>query len=232
MTITESTRPTISERLASAANSSDLSVQIDKRGDADYLIAAGCTPARLGRYVYQLMAEWDSCAKPRPVTPADIERLAAELPRIKATKQTKRGAQVVERLDLVGAQAKYGEWLEGERRRVLGRLKSLQPLMDAHAGLLPWVVGRGYQNASQKLLDVLGWWADRRCQACHGTAEREGRPCKRCKGSGERPIPHGQEGQAISEHIAAHVDRARVGTRKGLQGMRKLKAFAAGESSC
>lgn len=225
-------RPTISERLASAANSSDLTVQTEKRGDADYLIAAGCTPARLGRYVFQLLAEWDACAKPRPVTPADIERIAAELPRLLSTKKGKKGPQVVERLDLVAAQAKYAEWLAVERRVVLARLKSLQPLMDPHAGLLPWVVARSLQNPSQKLLDVLGWWADRRCPACEGTKEQEGRACNRCKGSGERPIPHGREGQAISEHIAAHVDRARVGTRKGLQGMRHLKAFAAGETSC
>ena len=232
MTTTTDNRRTVSERLASAANSSDLSVQIDKRGDADYLIAAGATPARLGRYVFQLMSEWDSCAKPRPATAADIEHLAAELPRLKATKRTKRGTQIVERLDLVSAQNRYAEWLEKERHQVFVRLKSLQPLMDPHAGFLPWVVARGYQNPARKLLDVLGWWADRRCSACEGTKEREGRPCKKCRGTGERPIPHGQDGQTISEHIAAHVDRARVGTRNGLKGMRNLKAFAAGEIVC
>ncbi len=224
-------RPTIAERLTSAGNSSDLTVSCDARGDVDLLIAAGSTTASLGRYVYQLMTEWDACAKPRVPTAADIERLAEHLPRIKVEKRNKRGVRQVEALDLQGAMAEADAWLIAERRRVLGRLRSLPKLMDRHSGLLPWVVAQGYTSPDVKLLDVLGWWADRRCPVCSGTKVRDGRACKVCRGIGERDIPHGREGQTISEHIAAHVDRARQGTRKALVGLNRVKAYAAGKDS-
>lgn len=221
-------RTTLTERLTRAGNSSDLSVRVEARGDADYLIAAGLASNKIGRYVYQLMTEWDASAKPRPVSDTDIERIAERLPRIKTTKQGRRGARTVETLDLSAARAKLAAWMDGERRRILGRLHSLPKLMDPHAGLLPWVVARGYTSPREKLLDVLGWWADRRCMACQGTGERENRACKSCKGFGTRDIPHGLEGRAISEEIARHVDASRCNTIAGLKGIKRLKAFAAG----
>lgn len=40
--------------------------------------------------------------------------------------------------------------------------------------------------------------------------EGEGRAhCMACRGVDERPVPHGQEGPRISEHIAHHLHRAR-----------------------
>lgn len=65
-------QPTVAERLTSAISSSDLSVNLESRGDADYLITAGLQPAKLGRLVYQLMAEWDTREKPRPLTEAQL----------------------------------------------------------------------------------------------------------------------------------------------------------------
>lgn len=49
---TVATKPTVAEHLASASNSSDLSVSVNARGDVDYLIAAGMAPAQVGRLVY------------------------------------------------------------------------------------------------------------------------------------------------------------------------------------
>jgi hypothetical protein len=80
-------KPNLIERMTSASNSSDLSVSLDFRGDADFLIASGMQPAKLGRLVYQLMAEWDSRLKPRMLTAADIERVAEGMPRL--AKKTK-----------------------------------------------------------------------------------------------------------------------------------------------
>lgn len=227
MSITKD-RPTIAERLASSGNSPDLSVNIETRGDADLLIAAGSSKAVIGRYVYQLMTEWDACAKPRPITEADIQKIAERLPRVKRVKAGKRGPRTVEALDTASARVQLDEWLAGERRRILGRLQALPKLMDQHAGLLPWVEQQGYAKPREKLLDVLGWWADRRCPACLGTAERGSLACKTCKGFGQREIPHGLEGLAISEHIAREVDRARRNTIDSLKGIRNLKEYAAG----
>ncbi|SDP28731.1 hypothetical protein SAMN04489708_11059 [Paracidovorax cattleyae] len=219
--------PTAAERLTSAGASSDLTVSLDKRGDVDYLIASGKTPAVIGRRVYQLMTEWDSCAKPRSLTSADIELIAQRLPRIKVQKHGKRGVREVEALDLLGARAAADAWLAEERRRVLQRLPSLRHLVDEHAGLLAWVAGRGINEPRTKLLDVLGWWADRRCPVCQGTKERDGQACKVCRGSGERQVPHGTDGLRISEHIAHHVCRARSGSRAALKQLPAWKNFAA-----
>lgn len=227
MTITED-RPTIAERVTSASNSSDLSVRIDARGDADYLIAAGRCKSIIGRHVQQLMAEWDACAKPRAVTDQDLERVAEQLPRITITKQGRRGPKTVQVLDMASARQHFDAWMVGERRRILGRLHSLPKLMDEHAGLLPWVSRRGYTNPREKLLDVLGWWADRRCAACGGTGIAKDLACKACRGLGERDIPHGREGQEISEHIAAQVASARHLTREALKQLKALKRCAAG----
>lgn len=230
MTYTEHT-PTIAERLASAGTSSDLSVRVDVRGDVDYLIAAGMSPAPIGRYVFQLMTEWDACPKPPSATAEDLERIALHLPRIKTIKKGKRGVRTIETLDIAGARVKHERWMADERARILARLKSLHRLMDPHAGLLLWVTRKGYANPSEKLLDVLGWWADRRCTACGGTGEKDGRVCRKCKGLCQREVPHGLEGLAISEYIAAHVDKARRGAISGLKGIKQLKAFASGEKS-
>lgn len=227
MTATTNERPTMDERLASASASSDLTVSLDARKDVDYLIAAGKSAAFIGRHVYQLMSDWDSCAKPRTFTAADIEQLAQHMPRIKVQKRTKRGVKEVEALDLAAARAEADAWTEAERRRVIQRLPSLRHLVDEHAGLLPWVTALGITQPRAKLLDVLAWWADRRCPVCQGTKEREGRTCKACRGVGERPVPHGQEGLRISEHIAHHLHRARSSSKDALRHLPSWKNFAA-----
>lgn len=221
------------ERLTRAASSSDLTVSLERRGDVDLLIAAGKAPFPVGRMVYQLMTEWDGCAKPKRLTHEDIQRLAETMPRITMGKKGRK----VQALDLPGARAAAEEFLATERRRILGRLKSLPALMDPHAGLLPWVVARGMADPSLKLLDVLGWWADRNCTACNGTMwqvlpgtnVQSKTPCKVCHGSGRRPVPHGEDGRAISEHIERNVDRARAGARRALKSVPLLKHFAAGK---
>ncbi|MRC44380.1 hypothetical protein GH821_28905, partial [Bacillus thuringiensis] len=73
-------RPTVAERLTSASTSSDLSVDLEKRGDADYLSAAGIQPAGLGRLVQQLICEWDRREKPRPLTDERLQRVSEKKP--------------------------------------------------------------------------------------------------------------------------------------------------------
>lgn len=224
-----SDKPTVEERIARAKGSSDLSVSLERRGDADTLIALGKSTNLVGRYVYQLMAEWDSCAKRRKISQEDIEHVAEAMPRIKAQKTTRTGkVRVVESLDIKGAQEKVEELMAIERRAILMRLKSLQRLMDEHSGLLPWVVAQGTPNARGVLLNVLGWWADRTCADCDGTGEvtnRRGvvRQCSRCHGSGQREVPNGSAGLAVSQEIARRVDAARGQSRQFLKELMHAK---------
>lgn len=230
MTIEAPTKPTLAERLASASNSRDLSVNVDTRTDADYLISSGIQPAKLGRLVYQLMSEWDARLKPRVLTDADIEAVAQQMPRLVKRTTDRRGVRETEALDLVGARAAAAAWLQHQRIETLTKLPTFPRLMDAHAGFMPRVLALGVADARTKLVDVLLWWCDRRCPVCGGTNLAKGKTCKACHGFGTRDVPHGAEGLRISEHIAAEVDASRAGTAAALKRMNALKKFASGKN--
>ncbi|AOV02770.1 hypothetical protein [Delftia tsuruhatensis] len=213
-------RPTVIERLTSASTSSNLSVDPEKRGDADYLIAAGLQPAKLGRLVYQLLAEWDARPKPRPLTDQQLAVIAEKLPR------KSRG-----RLDMVGARIKEAKWQGLMRMDILRKLPTFKRLVDPHAGFLPWVQAKGIQDGETKLADVLLWWCDRKCPTCGGVKLGEIATCDACKGFGTREVPHDAEGLKISEHIASEVDQSRRGAVGELRQMRARKEWAAGKES-
>lgn len=224
------TKPTLAECLASASNSRDLSVNLESRGDVDYLIAANLQRATMGRLVYQLMAEWDARPRPRELSDADIETVAQQMPRLVKKTKDRRGERATESLDIAGARAAAAQWKEQQRFEALTKLPAYRKLANQHAGLIPWVLALGVESAGQKLADVLLWWCDRRCQSCGGTNLCKGKTCKICHGFGTRDVPHGAEGLQISQHIATLVDNARAGTASTLKRMKKLKEFASGRS--
>lgn len=224
------TKPTLAERLTSATNSRDLSVNVESRGDADYLIAANLQRATMGRLVYQLMAEWDARPRARELTDADIEKVAQQMPPLVKKSKDRRGERVTESPDISGARAAAAQWKEQQRFETLTKLPAYRKLADPHAGLIPWVLALGAENAGQKLADVLLWWCDRRCPSCGGTNLSKGKTCKACHGFGTRDVPHGAEGLQISQHIATLVDNARAGTANTLKRMKALKEFASGRS--
>lgn len=53
-------RPTVGERYSSAVESSNLKVNPERRGDADYMIAAGMLGDRLGALLLRLRVEFDA----------------------------------------------------------------------------------------------------------------------------------------------------------------------------
>ncbi|MGB3069808.1 MAG: hypothetical protein WBC18_14735 [Ottowia sp.] len=226
-------KPTISERLVSARSSSDLTVRLERGGDADLLIASAKGSNAVGRHIYQLMSDWDGCAKRRTFTPEDVEQIAMRLPRIKTEKRNRRGVvRVIESLDMAGAQAKLNEALDIERQSILRRLKSLPHIMDEHSGLMPWVVAQGIQEPRQKLLAVLGWWVDRNCLVCGGTMEVAGRQgvvkqCTKCHGTGEREVPHDRDGMRIKEEIVRRYDVARARAKEFAKQLRMAKRCVA-----
>lgn len=217
MSTETTTRVTVVERVTSASSSRNLSVSVERRADADYLIASGIQPAKLGRLVYQLMSEWDARVKPRALTDAEIKRIAEQMP-------LKRGG----RLDMVGARVAERKWQEQQRLEILAKLPAFKKLMDRHAGFLPWVLDKGISDAERKLTDVLLWWCDRKCPCCGGVKLEIVGACDVCHGFGTREVPHDAEGLQISEHIAAKVGDARSETVHMLKQMKGLKKYASG----
>lgn len=73
---------TVDERYQSAANTSDLRVRADRRGDADVLIAAGMSGGSFGGLLLRLVSEWDGTS--RLVQPQDRAEFALRLGRAKS----------------------------------------------------------------------------------------------------------------------------------------------------
>lgn len=192
---------TIRERYQSAQNSSDLKVVAEKRGDADYLIAAGMSKAELGGKLRSLQAEWDGVSKPPRYSKADIERVALRLPQI----INASGRKVPD-----FKQARH--MLETHRRQELKlvglRLHSFVEVRDAmRKRAEAW--GHEYSKASDIAHEVLMWWLAPTCQSCGGTKfelmdgtnRLSDRACKACHGTGNDRCPHGQDGRKMAAWV-------------------------------
>lgn len=81
--------PTVEESYATSVDSSNLRVTVHHRTGVDMVIAAGCSPHRMGLALMRLMTEWDASAKPAPMTAKQIEGLAASLAVEPATMRVK-----------------------------------------------------------------------------------------------------------------------------------------------
>lgn len=227
-------KPTLRESLAVAGNTSDLTVSPDQRGAADVLIAAGMSSYVIGRYLDQLVSEWDVCVPPRRLNKDDIERLAHEMPRVPMD----RSGKIVMALDIRGATVAAQEWADTGRRNVVSRLKSIAKLADDDSGVMPWMRSKGIENPKRVLLDVLAWYLDRQCAVCHGTKwelapgtnRQTGSMCRACRGAGERDTPHGKSGRMLLQYLTESSEKARATTRAALRNIRNLKAYAAGRT--
>lgn len=221
---------TIDERLASAANTSNLKVEAERRGDGDVLIAAGWTSKTLeyviGRHLIALHSEWDRAEHPRAPHPHDIERIAAKLPpmvdiEVVAPDGGKTRKSVPR---LVAAKVEAEKWFDLERLRLLGKLKTLPA---AQAGLVEWATLEGIDGAAAKVRAALFWWLDHQCPRCNGTKyevvagtnRQSNRTCPPpsrggCGGAGERQLPYGQDGRLIEAHMIDCMHRARQKIQK------------------
>ncbi|RYF76813.1 MAG: hypothetical protein EOO22_00805 [Comamonadaceae bacterium] len=214
-----SATPTIDERLARAANTSDLSVTPERNGDGYTLIAAAKTPRVVGRHLIALHGEWDGCSKPRRPLAHDLLAIYRTLPRATTPPPELTPDQCKEwhRAEREGREAEAKSiasgWYEQERLRAFARLRSLDRVCD---GLVEIVQGR-VEEPAPKVKAVIAWWLDHVCPVCCGTRYElmEGqdrlsnRVCKACNGKGERPLPHGQAGRVIERAIDDCIGRAR-----------------------
>lgn len=70
---------TFEEAYSTAVTSTDLRVNLGRLGDADVLIAAGWSPARVGGALLRLRSEWDRSARPRALSDTDAILLSGQL---------------------------------------------------------------------------------------------------------------------------------------------------------
>lgn len=211
--MTEETRPpTVEERYTNAAHTTSLAVNPDRRGAADYLMAAGWSESRLGAALMRLRSEWDGAQKPRAVSREAVD----------AAVTFAMGKGVPSQDDYRQARRQHAEWLLHEQKILMGQLKSLP---EVRAALVETVARRGYENAEDLAMGTLMWWLDPTCRVCHGrkfeavkdTGRLSGRLCPACRGSGLRLRDLGIESAVIVGLLDDFVYRARQSMSKKLR---------------
>ncbi|HWT21654.1 MAG TPA: hypothetical protein VN280_22355 [Variovorax sp.] len=215
--------PTVDERLAVAANTSDMTLTPERQGVAIMLIAAAKTPRVVGRHLISLYGEWDGCAKPRKLLEQEVTAIRKSLPAAKPPlvlsqklmeawpeKEFKRRQKRAEEI--------AAEWYESQRLHAFGRLKSFKRV---RTGLIE-ILGAKIDSPEVKVGGVLAWWLDSACPKCNGTGQlaiagngrQSLRPCPSrhrggCDATGQRALPHGLDGRLIEATILECIGKAR-----------------------
>lgn len=214
------------EDYSCAVSTSDLRVDLRRRGDADAIIAAGWNKARIGAALMRLHTEFDKVPKPKAMAPEVVRRIAASITVSQLLPLAKEvGIQVgtlrpAAAADAI-ASAQAKAWHEGELRVMLGRLTEFAPLRQQLAKQVhSW--GLGPEESTQIAVDVMRWWLCPRCGSCNGTKwqlipgsnRQSGIACRECRGSGESPVPHGSMGA----RLLGWMNECRGAARSNIRG--------------
>lgn len=108
---------------------------------------------------------------------------------------------------------------------LVGRLKHLGPVTEQVELLAThW----NMEGARHKARAVVLWWLDRTCGSCFGrryqvapgTPMLTNRVCPKCRGLGEQPLPHGQDGRRLANFIDSCISDARGAIASNLSARR------------
>lgn len=190
---------TVAERVISACNASSLQVDENTRGHVDTLIAMGWSKHQFGTAVLRLSSEYDSVAKPKPLSHDEMVRLVLTY---KADKRVKRTTKECETL----AKIEAAKWHANEKALFLPRLKTLPAVIQHLTGhAAKWQI----QEPQQRATVSIGYWLDQTCDHCHGlklevipdTPVLSEVPCKPCQGTGKKAMPYGQIGRRLVGYL-------------------------------
>jgi len=194
-------KPGIEEQYQTAGNTSDLTVEADRKGAADILIASGWSQSYGGMALLRLHTEWTS-ARPRMFTAQHVADQAATLPLKKGKPDLKRA-----RADLLAAYLAVVKELADKLR---GRTQIMEHLLH-------WAALKGIDAAV--VGPTLTHWLAPQCPACGGLGKRRlpdapvlAESCDHCRGTGERARPLG------SGHMYSYIEDA---VNKGRQSMKQ-----------
>lgn len=199
-------RPDAGEQYLTAMNTSDLTVEADRRGAADVLIAAGFAGQSnvLGQALSRLQAEWDKSAKPRKATEAEIEAAAAASP-----KHGKPDIHKARTVALVG----YATAMRKRAEQMPGRPEVLRLLGE-------WAQAKGVDP--DILSPALFFFLAPTCPVCDGLGHRKlpdapvlGKTCNHCNGTGK--WPRTMEAERVDSFIRGCVARAKHSRKEFLR---------------
>lgn len=210
---------TIDEAYTSATHASNLRVEMDadRRSNADVLIAAAWSPSRLGGALLRLHSEFDGAQHPRRMTPAAIGAYAKTIAPAPGLAEKEAALdQITKARDFANEQYRH------EAMLLLGRLKTLPEVRNQLAFRAQmW----GVFKPEDVAFAVLIWWLDPICKGCHGikfelikdTPIKSTKLCKSCRGTGEAPLPHREEGRRLANYIDDCIQRARDSMKNRLR---------------
>lgn len=162
---TDNDKPGVDEQYQTAGNTSDLTVEADRRGAGDVMIAAGWSPSRVGMALLRLHSEWGSAAKPRKPTKAVVdacaETIRAEDAQDKANREKANG-ELARLQDLQAKEPNFDRAVEIMHLRRLYQSGAL-PLPEVKRGNLQ---ERAHQRAAQ-------WYASELRLLAQGLKSRE-----------------------------------------------------------
>jgi hypothetical protein len=182
-------KPDVQESYQTAINTTDLTVEADRRGAGDVLIAAGWSESRLGQALIRLQGEWDGAGKPRKLTELEIEHYAqVEANNLARERKLPKGAVKPDvRKMRTAALIGYSQGMKRRAEQMRARVEVMELLAD-------WALMRGVDAAL--LGPALTHWTTPTCPVCDGHGKRKlpeapvlGKQCHHCNGSGERPRP-------------------------------------------
>jgi hypothetical protein len=212
-------RPGVDESYQTATNTSDLSVEGDRRGSGDVLIAAGWSESRIGMALLRLHSEWDASEKPAKPTKTGIQEMAGTFQRALPGETPAEGK--TKPLTISQAHHYASTWYSHEVAMLLGKLKALPAVrQQVTVQALRW----GMHEAQAKASATVRYWLDQACGGCHGLKWQpihgapalSNRPCRVCGGTGFAQAPHGQEGKRLANFMDDCVSRARQSMRNRL----------------
>jgi hypothetical protein len=205
---------TVEESYTSAATSSNLRCEADRRTDVDVLIAAGCTPGILGAALMRLHSEWDGSERMRPAVAADFVSTARQRPA-----DSRKPVQTTAAL-LTAAQKMAHDHNAQQAKLLMANLKTMPRVVGV---LAEWAVMRALPDPQALAQAVVTFWLDSNCHSCHGRGNEVipgtpslGRKCKACNGTGKRKEPRGEAGRLMLSLMEDSVTRARTSMKKRL----------------
>ena len=234
---------TVDEKYATACTTSNLGVDTvnpDKQGQGDVIVAAGWSHSRVGQALMRLHTEWDATSRlPLALGKDAINRLALEFGR-KLGEQAHQVAyaelratgishgEALERLSAAKpnpamAKAAADQWRVHELKLKLQRLKTLPEL---RAQIIAQCLRWEFHDPENVAIAVLTWKLAPLCPVCNGTrfqviqgtGRQSNKVCRLCHGSGEARLPYGEAGKKLANWLD---DCIAVGKRSLIKRLRR-----------
>lgn len=235
----ESDKPGIEEQYQTAGNTSNLTVEADRKGAGDVIIAAGWSSSRVGMALLRLHSEWDRAEKPQRRAPMSVKQFLSIVPKVvTGTRKgkNKQGEEIdvpIMSPDAEGARRahaaqrqEFDEWFQSAVQTLLGKIPDMANVREqVTIKALQWRISDPEATATA----TIRYWLAQRCKSCGGTKwklipgtlRQSDKPCPACIGGGYVEPPRGQDGRRLANYMDACVADARGALGRSLSNMRQ-----------